>query len=575
MSALNTILDGIAVLGAYKGEIFVFFVVTIGYSYLVTKYLGDEIDTKKRLLMGLGIGSAILSVLIYALITLGYYWPSVLLPGSFLILFLAVLVLLKEFWSGKLRIMFDSQSIFIGLAVFMLLIARLSFIKYIILPSYSDSPIHYQIVTSFLHPEYGKEINLSLGNITSHYYHFGFHSLAAWLTLVSGHEPANIITLLGQLFLVIAPISVFFLSYVITKNSKGALYAGLLAAIGWSMPAFAINWGKFPALSSLAIAPAVVAVLGLLLQSNAKKPIVVFWSLLLLIGITLVHTRIIVCVLLVVVSFFVSKKINMEEELPFFQSVRLSLFYILSLFPFFGMVTSFYNGFFVLVIFLVLLPFAFQVFPKLSVAIFFYTFGLWLVWKVPLLFFGNSQALLDEQFIEIMLYIPFAIIGGAGFAGLLKKLPTTGLLRWFVVAILVGGVAVNFLMNNSMYPDSCCDYFKESDQTAIQWIRENTSEHSLVLISGFQDNGQIIGTDAGIWIHPLIKQDTNMLPFDIKWNSLDEIEETCRSGARNVYVYMGGREFSFIDDQLEQSNLTRLVFQSGKTKIYLITGCKN
>jgi len=571
---LNIMLNGMSILNTYKEGVVVFFIAIFGLGFFIIKHItNDEMDPVIKLLAGFSVGSIALCVISYIIILLAHFWPFLLQPGSFVVLFFAIFPLLKGIWSGELKPFYDIRLIVAGLFLFLLLIARLSFLKHIILPSYSDSPIHYQIVFGFLHPSASNTANLSLENIFYNYYHFGFHSLVAWLASITEIMPTDAISLIGQIFLVIAPISVLFLTYVITKNRDGALFAGLLTATGWLMPAFAVNWGKLPALSSLATMPAALAFLGLYLHGNAKKTIALIFGLALLVGITLLHTRIIICVSLAVISIFLSNKIQTADELGFSQSIRLSLLYILSLWPLSQLIIDFYSGIPVIVVWLILLPFAFQSYPKLSVGIFFYTFGLWLITLAPTLLVENSRTLLDRQFLEIMLYIPFSIMGGAGFIGIMKKLPPAGIIRWLAVIMLTGGVIFTFLQGNSLYPDPCCVYFKEGDRLAFQWIQKNASEHTLVLISTFDANGQIIGTDAGIWIYPLIGKNTNKLPFNTNWDSLEEIEKICLFDSKEIYIYVGDREYSFKNSQLASGEWTKSVFSAGQTVIYKLTGC--
>jgi len=221
---------------------------------------------------------------------------------------------------------------------------------------------------------------------------------------------------------------------------------------------------------------------------------------------------------------------------------------------------NYYSGFSVLVIFLILLPFAFQAYPKLAVGVFLFTFGLWLITIVPTFLNLGYRTMLDRQFLEMMLYIPFSVMSGTGFAGFIKKLPTTGVSRQFLSIVMSGCVLSGFLNINSIYPDQCCDYFKESDQVAFEWLRERTSEHALVLISTYDNDGQMVGTDAGIWLFPLIGQHVNKQPFNTNWNSLPEIEQICSSGAKEIYIYVGGRAYSFDNAQLARGNWTKLVF---------------
>ena len=570
----NILWDGLSILNSYKEGIVVFYITATGLGYLTIKQaFRNEADARIRPLAYLCIGSITLCIACFILFSLAYFWHSLLRPGGYLIFLVSSFVLIRGLWKGDIKITGKILSLHIGLFIFLLLLIRLSFLKHIILPSYSDSPIHYQIVFGLLHPEVAGISNLSLGSIFENYYHFGFHTLVAWLTIVTRIDPVNAISLIGQIFLIIAPISVLFFVYILTDSRNAALFAGLIAAIGWSMPAFAVNWGKFPALVSLSTMPAFIAFASLYLRNKTKNLLTLSLGTILLISIALIHTRIVICLLLVAISYILSNKVRIIDELRFSQSVRLSLLYIFSLLPLSQLVANFYLKFPLWIIFLILLPFAFQAHPKLSIGVFFCTAGLWLTTLVPHLIYKNDEILLDRQFLEMMLYIPFSVLVGAGFHGITKNLSANKLSKWVVVPILVGCVVYNFQNNASLHPDSCCEYFRESDQLAFQWLQGNASEHSLIIISSFSDGNKIYGTDAGIWIFPLLKIDTNKLPFNTIWHSPDVIKEICDINAKETYIYMGGRENSFADTQLVQEMWLKPVYKSGATEIYQVSKC--
>lgn len=573
---MNILLDGITIFLKFYKEILVFFVVVLGIGFLGIKHtILYQLNSKIKLLAAFSVGSAVLCVATYVLVILSYFWPFLMQPGSYIILFFSVLVLVREAWLSDIKGIFYPYIVFGVVILLLLLFIRLAFLKHIILPPYSDSPVHYQIISNLLHPGRLNSSKLSLDNLLNNYYHFGFHSLVAWLISITNINPADTISLLGQLFLVIGPISILVFVYTLTNNIIGALFAGLLAAIGWHMPSFAANWGKYPAIAALAVMPSVLALLIFDINITSLKKTYFLQGILILIGIALMHTRVIICLLLSVICFLLSNKLKIENELKITQRIGYSLLYIVSLWPLLKILADFYSGILVLVLSLVLLPFAFKVFPRLSVSIFLYTFGAWLITTVPTLFPNIYRPLLDKQFLEMMLYIPFSIISGAGLAGLTNKLPANGTLRWSVIVSFFAIVIVNFIQINSLYPDSCCNYFSKDDRLAFEWIQEGTSEKTLVLISTSDSAGQRIGTDAGIWLFPLIGQPTNKLPYNIKWDSSNEIEKICRLGTIEIMIYVGGKQYSFDDSQLSNEKWARLAFRSGKTKIYQVSECQN
>jgi hypothetical protein len=570
---VNVIADGLSVFYVYKGAVIVFFITVFGVGFFSTGLIfNHESNVKERMLASAGVGSILLSLICFAFIALSHFLSFPLQFGSYAIIFFAVIVFLKSLLSGEFKKV-NSIYVFSIIAVlFLLLIARLAFLKHILLPPYSDSPIHYQIVNGFLQPDIDNLSKFSLHTILSNYYHFGFHSLATWLASVTDFEPDKMISLTGQLFLVMAPISMMSLVYTLTNNISGALFAGLLAAGGWLMPAFSVNWGKFPALVSVAILPAVTSIMLLLLESNLSKRRWLFYGFILLSGITFIHTRIAISLLFVLIGFFIINKLQLREEFRFFQSVRFTLLFVLFMWPLFHPLIDFYNNIPILIIVLILIPFAFQFYPSASMGGLIFLSGLSLAMLIPNLFDVGGRTLLDRQFLAIILYVPLSLMGGLGFGGLIKKLGSNIVLQSAVSIVLVACVFIN-LTPQAFLPDQCCNYFYESDRLAFQWIQENSSSHTLFFISTLNDSDRAYGTDAGIWISPLTKISTNKLLFNVNWNSINLFDEICPSDRGEAYIYMGGRDTSFDDNQLLQQQWITPAFQAGGVVIYRISNC--
>lgn len=572
---MTALIDGFSMLQEYGVGIAGFFVSVLGLGFTATRWLArDDIGNGLRALIGISSGAVILSVLSYALVIAGHFVPPALKTGSFLIIALALVGPAAAFWPRPFEVRLPRGAVaLIGLALSLLLIARLIFLKHILVPPYSDSVIHFQIVEDLLHPGAGRELNISLDSLPERYYHLGFHSLAAWLTSFSSIEPIASIPLVGQLFLVLAPVSIALLAYAATKSEHAAWMAGLLGAIGWHMPAFAANWGKYPALSALVCLPGVLASLSLIRVKPLENRASLFFGLFLLAGLTLMHTRILVVVFLAGLSYLVAWKAGPKEEIPYAQAVRFSLLYLISLSPLYPMLAEFYGGLPVLVIMLVLLPSAFQAFPRLSLGAAFFTCCLWSLQLIQSLLSGFLPEILNRQFIEIMLYIPFSLLGGAGFAGVMRSLPAAGYFRWLAASMPIAIIMVQFWAGHSMYPDACCEYYGAEDEKAFRWIRTNTTDRSLVLTSAFESGGQFFGTDAGIWIQPLTNRSTNKAAYDTEWSLTAELEQLCRAGARELYIYAGGRKFSFASSRLVQADWAEPVFRAGGTVIYQVSRC--
>ncbi len=571
---LNLMWDGLNILYLYKAGIIVFLVTIFGLgNFIFERIQMREIDREIKFLASFSIGAIVLSVLSYIAAWLGLFFPILFRPAAFLLLLFSILVIVRGIWLGEFKGIFSFRLTGILVGLLLLLVVRMAFLEHSLLPSYSDSPIHYQLVADLLNPGSGHAINLSLGNIFQQYYHLGFHSQAAWLVALTGMAPGDVLSLLGQIYLVLVPISILFLTWQLTGSMHGAIFAGFLSAVAWYMPAFAVNWGKFPALSSLALLPAALAFMRYYLPGNMHRKNIIFICLLLAGGIMLLHTRIILCILLAVGAMFLSNKMLEADELGFPQALRLSLLYILSMFPIYQLIVDFYSGIPSAIGWLILLPFSFQAFPRVSLAVILFMLGSWFTALVPPLLVQNGPELIDRQFLEIMMYIPFSILGGAGFAGMLKKLSARISMQRAAAIALVVFSSLVFLKGETLLPDPCCNYFEADDQAAFQWIEGNVPHDSLILISTAELKGQTTGTDAGIWIQPLLGLSTNKIPYDMNWRSQKAREDGCLSEADSIFIYAGGRQYSFQDSSLQSVSWIQRVFVSGKVTIFRITGC--
>ena len=571
---MKVLLDGLFVLNLYKEEIAIFFISVLGAGLWITRFLllKKEDDGLIRLPMALGLGSLILVLSAFFVIFLGRLWHPLLLFGAFTILFLAV----SAFIDSLRRKEFSIQSFVIFcLFFFSLVVIRLAFLRNILLPPYNDSPEHYAIIQNLLSNN-GNSVLYSIENVTGHYYHFGFHSLAAWIISVSGADPAGIIGLLGQLFLVVFPLSIFMLAYATSQDWRAGLVSACFAAFAWRMPNYAANWGKYPAMMGMALFPVVVACWILYLRGCKKGRIALGILCVLTAALVFIHSRLAVCLLLALISFFMVGKISLNERLKFWQTALLAGFTYIgflvfgnSLFPFYA------NGYFItLGVVALLLPFAFYAHPRFSFGITFFVWGGWIASRIPTFVEGGGLTWLDQPFVEILLSIPLSLSAGIGFIGLLEQLKGPGAKR-IANGGIVATLLVGFATSNVMMPDACCNYVKPGDLQAIQWLKQNASQNAVVWIPGFKSRNYMLGMDAGIWVQPLTGLNTNKLPYSFAWNAPDAPDRICKSTYDEVYIYEGGQPYSFDDAMLAEQLWLRRVFSVGDAKIYLAIACVN
>src|SRR5262249_44580445 len=136
---------------------------------------------------------------------------------------------------------------------------RLAFLSNLIMPQYFDSVRHYMLIQSLLGNRQPGALT-SVDGLGASYYHLGFHFLAAFTAYLLQADITKTILVLGQMILAASPLSMFFLLKQATQSNRAAIFAVLLAGIGWTMPAYAANWGKYPAVASLALIPFVLSI---------------------------------------------------------------------------------------------------------------------------------------------------------------------------------------------------------------------------------------------------------------------------------------------------------------------------
>ena len=572
MNPIQILLDGLFVLNLDKGGILLIFVAVLGWGSWASRFLLDkkETDPRIRLPVTLGLGSLVLILLSFASVLLGRLWHPLLFVASvgisiFGAVFLFIAFRRKE-WSARPFLIFCGS-------LFILLVIRLTFLKDMVLPPYDDSPEHYAIVQNFISSGQTTAF-YSLENIFSHYYHFGFHALAAWLTIVSWMNPARSIPLLGQLFLVVLPVSVFLLGYTATADYRAGLGSACFAAFAWQMPAFAANWGKYPVITGIALFPALLGLWILWLTTHTRNRTSLFILITATVTLVFVHTRLTICLFIALAGYFLIGKILFKRRLKFWEILILAVVTSAGFLIFGNTLFAYYgDGYFIALVFvLLLLPFAFYAFPNFLPAIMFFVWGIWIASRVPTFIDSGGSTWLDQPFVETVLCVPLSLSAGMGLVSLLDQVKSPGMRRGIIgFSALV--VAIGLSSSRVVYPDPCCDYVKAGDLQAIQWIEENTPRDAVIWIAGFRSRNYIVGMDAGVWIQTLTGRDINKLPYDFAWDAPDAPARICQPIQKNVYIYEGGRPYSFDDARLEEQNWLRRTFAADGTKIYWVAVC--
>ncbi len=522
------------------------------------------------------------------------------LSAPFNLLILSSLVIISIFFLLRFKpnIESDSKSTTFSLLLFfsISLLLRLVFISKAILPSYFDSASHYLEIKNIL----GNNATGLITSLTSNYYHLGFHFVAAFLATTFHASVANAMLILGQMVLAIMPISFFFLIKHETGSNSAGLFTVIISAFGWYMPAHAVDWGKYPALTSVGLIPFVLSLAYLLSQYKNTLLSQKRWILysLLEIGILVsgfVHSRSLVIFGIAFTAWIIA---TWQQKLPAWQrdilffivvaAIILEIIYIQNQ-DVLGLLFDPYvpKGIWITALVLFLSAFALRSFPRivftclLAVS---FLLGSLFIPVLGLIPGHENLTLLDRPFVEMILFLPLSIMGGLGLAGLEKFLQAKNIRlissNGFVSLIACGLVLINAYATYEFYPATCCVLASQDDVTAIDWIDNHLPTDAHIGISAAElkvlTSGSFegyVGSDAGIWITPLSSRFTTPLLYDTDFSEQSTLDSLCQSGISHLYVGELGQNFD--DSQLSaQLAWYKALLSMPDVRVYAVVGCK-
>lgn len=466
-----------------------------------------------------------------------------------------------------------------------LLVVCFAFLQEAIFPSYFDSAEHYRIIQSIL-----DSATFPAGT----YYHVGYHVLMAAMIRVFSLNLAEAMLVFGQIILAILPLPLFFIIRRETDSSLAAFFTVLLAGVGWHMPSHLLDWGKYPALTSLV---GILFVIGLGYILYRSETIRNRRALSILIGVgvlisALLHSRSLVFLAGLFLASLAARWLRRQSHakqwlgfavivcalvLQMIRAWQVSVFK-----PLFDGYLKTDAWMLILVVSLILFAIRFHTeltFLTLAALVFLFS-GLFL----PITISGYGVlTVFDRPYVQMMTYLPLSVLGGLGVSGLLqwiKRLSPNRKLPIPLTALLVFGlVVVNTGLRHEFYPSACCQLVSRDDLALLAWMEEELPSTAKVLIASANlyvtalESPEIrTGVDGGIWVTPLTARD--VVP-DWQGLRLDAPEGHSQVCSRSLdYVYVGGMPQSFdaaVLDGLPQ--WYRLVFSLPKAKLYRVVGC--
>ena len=477
------------------------------------------------------------------------------------------------------------------------IILRLAFITRTFVPPYFDSVEHFRIVKELVNALESSTLLKMIPTLVPSYYHLGFHFLAAFLTFGLRANPMDVILVLGQIILATIPIPIFFVLRHETHSDVAAFFGILLAGFGWYMPGFAVNWGKYPALSGL-LALEIVLSMAYFISRNKSYRSQSIWIGILILGIiisALFHSRTLAVIVFSFVSWLIANRI---QTLPkTFQYLSLGtllsglivVYILIQREPLLALALEPYlsNGLWITLIVVILSPFALTKFPRGFYFSFLFMLCVFVALFIPI---GNlvpgfeNQTILDRPFVEMVLYLPLSILGGLGLAGLMQSV--RGMQAFperilsYAAILVVGFTGLIALGRYDFYPSDCCNFVGYDDTVAFDWLDKNLPSDAHILIASTSMNvlpsgpsAGPTGTDAGIWIPALTGRDTTFAPFDIDFCTTGTLNQLCKM--RIDYIYVGGTAQKFNAEQLQtKADWYKGVLFLPNTQLYQLTGCE-
>ena len=544
--------------------------------------------------LSLALGGWVLPIFLLSLLILAL---GILLGIRFNLLTLLVLIFLSAgvaTWTVNRKKNISTFNFLFALLIAALLLflvlLRLPFLAKTLLPPYFDSAEHYRMANILIKDYENTSLTGSFIWPVSSYYHLGYHIVVAGMTVISQVKLARLILVFGQIILAFAPVPLFYIPWRETRSYMAGLFAVILGTFGWYMPAHAVNWGKYPAL--LGILTSLFS-LNLLYLFNAgnERPLKsrAFVGLIILSIFTsfLIHTRSIVLIGIGLLSWILAQRWERQSKM-----VRL-LFLGLVLIGLTGEIVYverngvlnalldpyLHDGIWITSAISLLTIIAYSKYRRFVFACLLFILLLILSLFIPVSS-NTFFTLMDRPFIEMSLFIPLSIMGGLGFASISKlAFFQSKFLKGAVAVLLSGLIMLHAFMKYNFYPSDCCEIVGSDDLFALNWMDKNLPENALILIPSAEikiapagDSPQNAGSDAGVWIAPLIGRSTISLPYNLDFGQTDSLNKIC--DRKIAYIYAGSTDQSFMPEQLEQKpDWYEIRLFLPNAKVYQVLGC--
>lgn len=508
-------------------------------------------------------------------------------------------------------------------SAFLALIVITYKIRYLVAGLGSDSYHHTLITTLFLWNR-GLPDNYApfVPNLITFNYHFGFHAVAAILSLLSGWEPRLLILEMMPVLIGLSGLSVAYFSYDITKSFLGAAFSALIPTLVAVFPIGMLEWGRYPQTLGLIFLPIFLS--EYLKYKNEDCLQKLFISV---IGASLflTHYRVALMSIFAIVvweamTIWYSKNhifsgvidVIRQKSIFVILIIVLTLPWLYRVFqnqfvgyadPLVTPAPSFYSlsrlgekvinyptNFFLLAGVLLSVILVFLSKNNITIVwIFVWTVGMVIMSWV---FRRFGYTFIDPVSIICSLYVPIGIILGWGFFREISLLPANK--KYYIAIICLFLVSVWGTSNVVLFLRQPLDvYLYRTDLKAAEWIERNVPEDAVFMVNTYQFDFSanfIIGIDGGGWLPVIAKRQvitypmtTNIERFSspnalsrlVKLHQASSELNTCEgvlllldSGVTHVYIGEKGGPIN--PKTLLNSNYYTLLYHEGGVYVFAI-----
>lgn len=145
-------------------------------------------------------------------------------------------------------------------------------------------------------------------------YHFGFHTLSASLTLLTGWPLPRLMLVLGQLLNGLVPLTIYTAAWLLWRRHMPALFSAFLVALPFFFPGYYATWGRMTQLTAVLLLPPLLAATWNLLTRSASSR-QMWWIVgLLAAGLFLVHIRVFLFYLPFAAVAALGQLVNLKEN---------------------------------------------------------------------------------------------------------------------------------------------------------------------------------------------------------------------------------------------------------------------